>query len=143
MNLTWTSLIKLLESTDGVNSTVVVNTVQRLKTQNKQLLSHLVSEGEAQKKKHYENEQNSMKEKARALGKKIVGVTSDVMSHRARRKARKSGETADYEVGIIKKNREIGTRPPRHLPATHKGLHPDDDRHVASEYRRIKKKYDK
>jgi len=74
-----------------------------------------------------------------ALKKKIVGVTSDVLSAPARYKAEKAAKIADYEVGIIKKNREIGQRGFQDSPSNSQGA--TGDRRVVAEYQRIKSKY--
>ncbi len=92
-----------------------------------------------------------MNAKAQALGKKlgnkvrgmksrIIDKTSDVMSAYPRMKADQAKRTADYEVGIIHKNRRIrkygsdDRRPARD---------PDSDARVVAEYQRIKSKHNR
>lgn len=76
---------------------------------------------------------------AKALKNKIVGKVSDVMSAPARYKADKAKKTADYEVGVIKKHRELQSRPFVSSQANSSGV--TGDTRTVAEYQRIKSKY--
>ena len=78
-----------------------------------------------------------MKAHAQALKNKLVSKAGDVLSAPARSRARNSKRTSDYEVDIIKKNRNAG----RSRHASQGAVKPGDPRHTRAEYQRIREKH--
>lgn len=81
----------------------------------------------------------SLGSKTKALKRRITGGVSDVLSAPARSRASKAKRIADYEVGIIRKNRDIKRRGFQDSKSNMQGA--TGDRRTVAEYQRIKDKY--